>query len=291
MSFALVYENFADQAVLAGGGWSMPLTNLQDPDIGLPARSSTAAATDSVITANLGAEQPVGGIVLGPTNLSPGATYRIRAYSNAALTTLTYDSGTLRIEGNAIDWSNPAAWLEWEDPNFWSGIVPTGAPELPLYVTHLITPANSSFARAQFWRLEFADPTNPDGAIQFGRLYIGRIYRPTKNYGYDGNEFGIDPLVDITESLGGSETFWDRGMRRTFRASWQVLPETEVFDAWVTIMLRSRTSRQVFVIPEENDADEMQRKRAFLARFKTTPRIAQSMFQRATTAIDVQEVL
>lgn len=288
MGFALVYENFADQGVLSGGAWLMPAANLQDADLGAVARAGAAGA---LVNVDLGGLKPVGGIVLGPTNLSPGATYRTRAYQDAAQTILAYDSGVLTVQGNAVDWSRPAAWLEWEDPNFWLGIVPTDAPELPFYVAHLIPAASSGAALAQFWRIEAADPGNPDGVIDFGRLLMGRIFRPSQNYAYDGNDFGIEPLVDITESLGGSEAFWDRGMRRTFRASWPTLPEAEAFDAWIRIALRARTSRQVFVVPEESDAEDLMRKRAFLARFRATPRLAQTFFQHAASSIDLQEVL
>lgn len=291
MPFALLYENFADQAVLGGSGWATPLANLQGSDLGLITRSEGAAS--AVLTIDLGAPRPVGGIAIGPTNLGAGATYRLRAYADAAMTAggQVYDTGLRTIAGNAINWANPAAWLEWEDPAFWLGVLPSDAPELPLYLVFLLPAASTGAGLAQYWRIDLADPDNLDGAMSFGRLYMGRCYRPSMNYAYDGNEFAIDPLTDITESLGGSESFWERGLRRSFRASWPTLPETEVFDAWVRIALRARTSRQVFVIPEETDGEEMLRKRAFLGRFNQTPRIAQALFRYAATAIDIREVL
>ncbi len=291
MSFAIVYENFSDDAVLRGGSWALGLSNLQDPDIGLIARSASASPADTQFTVDMGIFKQVGGIVLGPTNLHPNSTCRFRAYLDAGMTTLLYDSGLIVNIGDAIDWAVPAEWLEFEDKNFWIGVTETDTPELPQYISHLIPEESLGAAAAQFWRVEIDDRQNTDGVITLGRLLMGRIYRPSRNYAYDSNEFGIQPITDITESLGGTETFWDRGLRRELRVAWPMLPETEVFDAWIRIMLRSRTSRQVFVVPEESDDAPLMRKRSFLARFKQTPRISQVLLDYASTAIDVQEIL
>lgn len=279
------YENFADDAIVEGGSWrpSAPLSRLLDQDVGSVARSTDAQTGSTVIQVDLGRVQTVGGVMFGPTNISPGASRRIRSYDDPDMTIVSYDSGVESVGGSVVD----SLDLEWEDPGFWDGIPNyTDVADLPNYVFHVLPDDELS----QWWKIEIFDPDNADGYLEIGRLFISRVWRPSINYTYGDNPLSLEPLVDASETLGGREDFWDRGVRRTWRCAFPMLPEGEAFGDVLRMMLRVGVSRQMFVVPDPDDAAHGQR-RSFLARFKQVPAIQQVQYALGSTVFDLREVL
>lgn len=289
-NFVLLYENFADQAVFSGGAYlpSLPRTLAQDPDIGRVARTLDPLPASTRLNIDLGVARPVGGIALGPTNASPGAQYRIRSYAEPGWgeADILYDSGVKTIAGVVVE----SLDLEWEDPGFWYGIDINAIDDLPTWLIEIVPVADVTAANAQWFSIEIFDPGNADGYIEFGRVMVARAYRPSLNYGYGDNSFSIDPRTEMVESQGGLRTYDERGQRRSLRVGFQLLSETELFQDVFRIMNRQGVSRQMFVVPDPDDEPTLQR-RSFLATFKQAPAIAQTVFQRGTTAFDFDEVL
>lgn len=289
----ILYENFADRATLSGGSWlsALPLTNLQDADVGRVARSANATTTATQFKANLGSPKGVHGLAIGPCNLSPGSQWRARAYSDSAYTSLVYDTDWQEVTGEVIDWTDTAEWLEWEDNGFWLGISDFEAlSELPQFLFHVVPSASLGLATAQYWKVEFDDTGNADGYVQSGRLMIAAALRPSHNYGED-NSLSVTPLTDVEESLGGRRAFQERGLRRSFRCGFTYLSDGQLFGDTMRMTLRSGISRQVFVVPDPDDATYGAR-RSFLATMKQLPAIQQMLAaELGTTAFDFEEVL
>ena len=287
-TFVAIYQNYADAAVLSGGSYqsSLPLDNVKDLDIGRVARTTNTDTSSAVVIADLGASRFVGGVVIGPTNLSPGSTYRIRASSLSDFSTLVYDSGVQTVAGSTMDWSNTANWLQWEDPGFWFGIPDVFDLALVPVWAASILPSN---AFARFWKIEFFDSLNADGYIQFGRLIIGRAWRPTANYAF-GGEFSCEPIYRRVEAIGGRRTDWDLNRRRGLRLTFELRPEADLFDDVFRMRQYTGASKQIWVSPDPEDNANFQ-KRSFLATFKTPPPIVQSEYGYGTTVIDCDEVL
>lgn len=283
----ILYRAWSDGAVLSGGSYQLPLTNAQDPDIGIVARSTNAAAASTKFVADLGvATAVVGGIVLGPINSSPASSYRIRGYSNAALTVQVYDSGTKAVAGSSIDWASTLNWLEWEDPGFWLGDNSSDVADgTPLYLIE-IPPADVT---AQYWLVELFDTANADGYVEFGRLLIARAYRLTHNYSEDDNRLGFNFATDKQDTLGLLTNYWERGLQRTWRMTLPVVDDAELFGTVFDVAIRSGISRQVFIVPEPADTTNY-RKRCFLATFQEAPSIAQREIDIGSTAFDFIEV-
>lgn len=282
-NYVLLYNNFSDQGLFSGGSWALPLTNLQDADIAKVARSTDAQTTSTIIKVDLGRIQLVDGVAVGPVNMSPGATWRFRGYNDAAYTSLFYDSGLQTNSGSVINWSDVNAWLEWEDPDFWYGIVGS-QDNLPQYLFH-ITPAARA---AQYWKIELFDSGNFDGHLDIGRLLICQAFRPSLNYD-ENNSFTLLPLTDVQETLGGKRVYFERGVRRTLSCAF-TLDESEIFGEVFSVGLRSGVSRQVFVVPEPSDTVSGSR-RSFLATLKTAPIMKQLNVARGSTVVDLEEVL
>jgi hypothetical protein len=287
-AFVCLYENFADDGIFVSGfgSWTLPLTNLQTADINQVARSSSATNTSTKFKIDLGNVSPVDGLAFGPCNLSPGATWQWRGYSDAAYTSLIYDSGVQTISGEVVDWTDTASWLEWEDSGFWLGISDFAQfSELPQFFYH-ITPITKS---AEYWLLEIFDTANSDGFVEIGRLVIARAFRPSNNYS-EGNSTGLIPLTDVEESLGGLRSYFERGLRRTFQATFPRLPESELFNDVFRLMLRAGISKQVFIVPDPDD-DSFGQRRSFLATLKQPPVIQQLLLADGSTALEFEEVL
>jgi hypothetical protein len=294
MGLVLLGQNFADTGDLSGGSYNsaLPLDHVKDEDIGVVAETSNALNASTIIIANLGAARHVGGVVVGPTNMSPGSTYRVRGYSDLAMTSLSYDSGIQTIAGTTIDWGNQATWLAWEDPGFWEGVPNIlERADVPLYLVEIIAEASLSQAFVQYWKIEIFDTANADGRLRFGRLGIFRAYRPAINYGED-NQFVVNNPVDIrSTSIGGKETIWTLAKPRSARFGLQWVDEDELF---VDLFRFGRldSSAQFFLVPDPDDTTSFQ-KRSFLCRLKTAPPIVQSLapIGTGTTVIDAIEVI
>jgi hypothetical protein len=291
MPFAVVYENYADGAVFSGGSYSLSLENLKNDDIHRVARSSSLDPAATQFTVNLGAQRPVGAVILGPLNIAPGATFRIRSFADQDMTEPLYDSSVITVGGTVIDWSDLSQWFEWEDNNFWEGVPQPDLPELPRYAIGTIPAEVAGQGLAQFWLVEINDPSNPSGYVDMGRLLMGRIFRPSLNYAPESNELSFSMLTDVTESLGGRRTYWFRGMRRLFRCSFPMGPENEAFEDWLRLAVRARTDKQIFVIPEETDDVDYLQRRAFLATLRQPPAIVQVLVERASVVFDAEEVI
>lgn len=294
MPFVLGYNDRAKDAIFSGGSWlaTAPLSNVQTDDIQQAAISSDATAASSIMNIDLGEAKKVGMFVVGPVNLTEGAgSYRIRSYSDSAYTTQVYDTGTVVITGDVVDWSDSNDWLEWEDVNFWSGILPSSVSELPLYIIDVVPLAQIAETTQQWFKIELVDADNVDGRISVGAVRLFESLRPSLNYAPDGNEFSFEWLTDAVESLGGTKKYWRRGRRRRLRVNWPLLDEAELFSDFFLVGLKSGISQQVFVVPEEDDSADYKRRRAFLATFSQSPPIAQAAAGYGSTSLDLEEVI
>lgn len=285
----ILYENFADTATLDGGAYEvdLPIENLQNQRLGRVARTTDATEASTVIEIDFGVERRVDAIALGVPNISPGAQYRITSYEESGMTTEVYDSGVKSLPGVVVD----SLDLEWEDPGFWYGInTEQLLVEFGTWIIEVIPDASAGDAHKRWWKIEIFDEDNADGYLDFSRLLAGRAYRPAINYSED-NSFGLSELTDVSESLGGHRTYFERGLRRTLRlafptgSSWD-----QAFNDIFRMMVKARTSRQVFVITDYEDTEFLQ-ERSFLATFKQVPAIQQLLVDRSATLVDLEEVL
>jgi hypothetical protein len=292
-NLVLLYQDYAKSAVLGGGSFlaALPLVNVKDEDIGKVARTTDALNLSTWLTADLGAARVVGGVAIGPINVSPGASFRISAFSDAAFTVSVGGSGIQTVAGTLMDWSDTALWLSWEDPGFWFGIPNIfDGPKVPTYLFFVFP----SDVTARYWAVEVFDSANRDGHLDFGRLMIARAARLKLsgnpiNYAPGDNSAGVIKLFDVTESLGGKRTRWNRGKRRTLRV---VYPTIDESSAWNDVFNLSMLDEgeQVFVVPDPTDTVNAQ-KRSFLAEIKTPPPIALANVSIAATALDLEEVI
>lgn len=279
--------NFAETAVLSGGGWetNLPITNLQHPDIDTVARTSSAAEADTQIKIAFGSARPVGGIVAGPSNPTPGSTWTVQGFSGTDFTTEVINSGTLTVPGTTAD----SLDYEWSDPEFWFGR-DMSIEIFPFVHSWVIPDANlAAAATAKSWWIKFFDEDNIDGFRDFGWLASSRCFRPKVNYSPGDNSFTADKIGDQSEAISGKRSYWDRGLRRVWTANFGTLTKSEALDDIVRMIRVLSNSRQFFVSPNPTDTARL-RDCSFIATYRTIPSIALTD-GRGATAFNCEEVI
>lgn len=285
-NLTLIYDNFADAAALSGGQWqtgSLRLDNLRTPYFAEVARSASTDPAATRFNVDLAGLPAVGGIAVGPCSVSAYAQVRVRAYFDGSRTQLAYDSGFVGLPGSQVDQD----LLAWEDPGFWEGI---SADFNDLGKGSIFFHLPPTPVTAQAWTVEIDDRSNIDGHIDIGRLFMGRVWQPTSNYGYDNNSLDFDSLTDVEESRSGVRFFNARNIRRSLSFTFDYLPDAATFRDVYRIATHAGTHNQVAVIPDPDDLDSYQRE-AFIGTLGQPPSLRRPAFGFAATAFKIEESL
>ena len=195
----LLFPNRIDAAVLSGGDWPLPLTNLQNRYLADVARSNGLTEEKTQFDIALDQARAVRALILVANNFSLSGEWRVQGASDAAFTDIIYDSEVMDVWPRIFD----TADLLWEDENYWSGRPLLEDIEGYTWSAILVLPA---LVIAQYWRVLINDEFNTDGYVQIGRVFISGQWQPTRNYDYGaGLAFETNTLVEQTR--GGAESF------------------------------------------------------------------------------------
>lgn len=278
----LCYNPYSDAATLSSGSWSLPLANVQNPSTGSIARSTNAANTSTRFLCTFGASRRVRAIYLRNCNITESAQVRIRGYAGPGQTNLVYDSTQFPVFPTSFNLQTP-----WSDPNFWGGAsVSWDDPDRYPSILHVLP----TQIEALVWYIEIFDAGNPDGYIQFDRLFIANYYIPTLNYTWGGNGLTFQDATVTEESIGGTEYFYRKVNKRIFRFSFDALPQNETYAAHYQMMTYLGGNREVLVIPNYEDFFNLL-KRSFIGRLTSWNGITQVPTRLAQTGYEVRELL
>lgn len=278
------YNNLISLATLSGGSWAgtLPLANLKDRILSKPARSTNDDATSTKFTIALDAPRPVRVIALCRHNMSVGGLVRFRAYSDAGLTALEYDSDWLEA------W--PAVYqsidLEWEADNFWTG-VPT-EDDLDGYSWNYVH-IPPQLIYQQYWTVEIDDTSNPDGYIEIGRVFIANGWQPIYNMNV-GASIGYNSRSTVSEAQDGTEYFDERTAYRVANFSLSAIDVDEAMGQAFDIMRRVDISREVLFVYNPDDTVNLLR-RTFLGRLRELSPIEQPYSHLYSTSFTIKELL
>lgn len=154
MAFYLIGKNDSDDATLTSSPSmlsTLPITSLQSTSWSEMSRTTDTSALSIYVTWN-GLEKMIDGVAIAGHNLSDEATIRCRLYSWSSWSgTIVHDSGTV----SAVNETTIAESLGFRDT--------------ALYFPTLET--------VRSVRIDISDSNNPDGYLQFRRLFAGRTLR------------------------------------------------------------------------------------------------------------------
>lgn len=263
----LAYPDRTLTATLSGGSWSatLPLANLKDRLISKVARTANDDADSTQWVEDLGAAMDVKVLALLGHNIGLAGTVRVRAYSDAGLTTLVHDTGTLY------------AWPQ-----------TFGAAELAAYPNQWILPL-ADIVTARYWKWEIVDTANPAGYVEVGRSWLGPAWQPTEGVSY-GDDIGYEPRAEVTESLGGTQWSDGKAPRRAGSISFPGLSD----DERRTAMLFQKTignSGEILYVEDVNHTDQDLLLFAFPATVRQMSRIRMAMFNRNEMPMEIMESL
>lgn len=280
----LAYPNRADECTLSGGAWSvaLPLAHLQARDIRKFARSSNAAAASTQFDCALPAPRSIRLVSLVNTNLSRDAQYRIRWASDAAFTSVVYDSGVVDMYAAGLV---PFGEFEWEEEGFWDGRL--SSEQIKWYPKDLIhiLPVNTW---GQYLRVEVFDTTNADGHVQIGRLFVGKGFQPEHNISY-GRSVSHSSGTEVFETIGRRELFNEGPLVRQDVVSMDWLSQDEgvaLFD----MDRQLGVSGEVFYSFDPAAARNLMRW-SFLARMEQISPLTHPMFNVHTKQFAIKEII
>lgn len=104
----------------------------------------------------------------------------------------------------------------------------------------------------QYWKFTISDASNPDGYIEFGRLYLSNAFQPEINIDY-GVAWGHEDRSLISETVNGETVPLIRPIKKTCNWSLSFGSESEMFGTLFDIdRLRGMSKDVIFI--EDPDA-------------------------------------
>lgn len=218
----LAWTNRWDSAALTVGSEiaTLPGANVKKPHL-VQKWHTAAGVKSSFQVGDLGSSLACAILGVFGTNLTPAATYRVRA-SNAdpnAVASLLLDTGTL------------AAGVK--------------AGYGAIYKTFTLT-------TARYWRIDLTDTSVPDN-LQIGRIFLGPYWSHQKTMLYGWGVSPIDPS-EVNESRGGQSFIDGRPQFRALELALDYLTEAEIYDNPFALARANGTVKDVLAIPFETGA-------------------------------------
>lgn len=267
----------------SGGIWrpTLPLTNLRSRFLSDVARSVnvTEAATQLVI--DLGQDRDIRVIAIPNAVVSRDATARVRLYSNAALTTLVYDSGVKPWYPVVY----PFGTVPYPSASFWDGkLTEEEADGYPIPWIDIAPTAQV----ARYAKINVYDTGNESGFIDLTRVILAPGWQPTLNLIY-GASVGWESETQVGTSLGGARFYDVRKKRRVMQFGFDYLSQDEALARAFDFNFRQGVDRQFFFIFDPDDTFHLHR-RAFLATMRQLSQFEYPVFDRMKVGFSIEEV-
>lgn len=275
----------SDAATLSGGSYetALPLANAQTTRLGSVARTTNDATTSTLVNVDFGTATPCDTIAIVRHNLEAAALWRIRGSANADMSSPVYDSGWIDVW--PVQW--PTGVLPATHPNASTRRLTTAqirALDPGRDAVHVLP----SVATARYWRIEFDDTTNTDGYVQFGRLVMGALYRPSYDVNV-GAQFGYDDPSTTERAYSGTRYTDVRPKTRQFDGTIGPLGQTEAVSVLLELEALLGTSGQLYWIFDTDDAENLQRT-SFLATFRQMSKTEYAAVSHGTWPFALDEV-
>lgn len=275
------YPNRVDEATLTGGSWEagLPLSNLQDRQLSLVARSVDALTTSTVIKAEFATTRSFRVIAPVNHNFSETAQWRVRIGTTDGGSEV-YDSGLIDCWQMAFD----LGLMPWGTAGLWRHVDGDEFIGHDRAIVHVI---ESGWMDGTHLTINIEDTTNPDGYVQIGRLFLGGGVQPAHNMSYGMSEGWVD-RTEIQTTPGGAEFYKSRRPYRFVNLSLDWLSNTE-FQRFYEMQRLLGVSGEVFYVPDTADADVQQRQ-GFLGRLQELSPIEYPYHDTRKKAFKIKEL-
>lgn len=226
----ILWNDVSDDAVFSGPSWSPSIQNIQDPRPSFVARSINADPANSQFDMEFDDPVSMDALIIAGTNLDVDATYRIRAFSDATLTTVVHDTGTQAVWLSAMAISDPDL---------------KGIPLIALF---------TSTVTAKYWRTEITDPGNADGFIELGKVFNGVLLDTDFTIAVGAN-FVRDANTSTNVAVAGTPYFNRHQNIRTWTIRYPTESYSTAWDEFDRMIEVCGIDKLLFVIPFPDDVD------------------------------------
>ncbi len=215
-------------------------------------------------------KRPVGGFLLCRIlEFTNGATFRIRLYDDDAATQaeLLYDSDAdaSQLYGGEIF---PEVYpdLEWEDDEWMTGKYTEAEKQDAVFCRPFVLP---QLLLAKSFRIDFADPLNPNAFFRLGMVDVFRGNRLSRGIALGPVE-GYEPRTTSVQAYGGAEYFNRLTKPATFEGDLRYLPRDEAKGVVQELARQHDRDRPFAWIPDIDDGRHWLRD-CWLARWAQLP--------------------
>jgi len=174
----VIHRNDADQATSLAASTTAGALAAAYMQTDLKGQAHRSTGTSVTYTLTWTGGVTIGAVALPATNLTSGATIRVRLYSDTACTALLQDSGTI----TACPGLAAAPWT-------WTATYNANAFAYG-YLSKAVAWFETQQAGVKGLKIDLADATNPAGYIDCARIVAGPWWAPTW-----GAEYGCTTLV------------------------------------------------------------------------------------------------
>lgn len=281
------WPNYVDEGALSGGAWSseLPRRHLQTPIFAEVAESADLNPASTQYDVTFSRLRTVALVLLAAHNLSVDARWRVRVFRDAEATNEAWDSGW-RQAWPAVYSSSE---LNWEDPNFWSGVPFEEDREDFTPLAWVFADAAQVCRRV---RVEIDNPNNPDGAVRIGRAFIANAWQPQYNFNWN-IQYGLDIGTEFETADNEDETEYadPKRPRRTVSLELGHLSEEEGFSQIHAMMRRQGLHKEVFYTEDRNAVGPQSFAKSFVGRFASVNPLTNPYHANYTNAINLREIL
>lgn len=276
----------ADFTFASNGGSSFnasyPVTNLSALPLTQLARTATAATANTKWQATCATSRLVRALAFVGHNFSLDARYRIRLYSNTALTTLLYDTGWDDVWPVVF----PLGSVPFEDEHFWTGKYV--ARDIAGYVLTRPVWLPAAYI-CQGILIEVDDTGNSAGYVECGLFEIAQGWQVGVNLAY-GTEYGFDAHTAVQAAPGGAKYFDRLDKPRLLSGTINYMDRDEVLAQGFEHLRQADLDTPFLVLQDPDDETHMLRT-AFLARNRQLPLLAYAAYGRDRLPFAFEEVI
>jgi hypothetical protein len=140
----------------------------------------------------------------------------------------------------------------------------------------------------KYWKFEISDEDNPDGYIALPRMVICPGIEFSLNPEY-GASIGAATDTTSVRSLGGSDFYQRRANRKVMTMSFRNLPNNELYNVGLDLILDRGIDKQVFVVFNPNDTENLWRN-SMLATMKELSPLQFDYYNHGSKAFSLEQV-
>lgn len=274
----ICWPNRIDTAILSGGDWILPLSNLTSRDQWLVARSYDLSTENTTFHIDFGQIRNIRAVALANHNLSQTATWRITLGTSSGANDI-YTSNWQSVWTMTFD----ADLLAWEDVSVWEGIVDQEFIKYPYLAVYTLP----DWYNTQYVTIEIDDSNNPYGYIDIGRAFIGGGFTPKYN-----PEYGLqDSWEDKTEIVELASGATQAVVNKRYRKVQFVLPWLSQTEAAIIheIQRRQGIYGEVLYIPDLSD-QQLNQRYGMLGRLTEMSPIEYPFYNNRQTGFTIKEL-